>query len=288
VREMQAETDTGQFISPNVLSLAQHILAPGETYEQIVGVNHRFPLYAIRTSLGRLLFFSRDTENQIAGPSVLDNPDGNLVKTCLHIWRMEGENDYDVIWSTWRYQTPTSLHYLTMYYEFDRYVDSYASTVLYSTGALAVSSWLKGSQVDVIHDGVYWGQYTVPDNTNLIFINPPFPNATATVEYGESYTFKATPTSKDLSGPGGSSIAQLRQVNNMRIFLVDSQGGDVVHNTVCQIANISLRSAAPTAVNGWVDVPGVGINGRDPSPSVQSRYPFPFRVSSIVMEVSMK
>lgn len=292
VREMQAEADTGQFVSPNVLSLATHILAAGETYDQIVGVNHRFPLYAIRTSLGRVIFLTRDHENEIVAPSPVENDlvTGGGTKVCQHIWRAQGENGYDVIWSTWRYDTPVSSEWRMMYYEFDRYGDSFTTVpaATYNTIQLNVKSWLRGTKIQVTWDGIYWGEFDVPNNSNVVPMVPEFPDTTKVVTYGESVTFKATPTVKDVSGPGGTTLAQQRQVNNMRLFLVDSIGGNVVEDNTSQISPMNTTLAAPTVANGWVDVPGVGVNGRDPSPSVQSKYPFPFRVSAIAMEVSMK
>lgn len=287
IREMQSEQNTSQFISPNVLSASSHLLNDGESFEQIVGIRYLFPLYAVRTSSGRLLFLSRDIENEIAAPSFCTNASGNMSKECLSLWVGSGEGTYDVLWAAWKMTTPLTTLYRVGYYEFDRFVDFYKEPSFNLT-SITVDAALVGARVDVVADGVWWGQYAVPDDSTVITLDTAFSSLPTTVEVGESFTFIATLPSTDADDTrNGTTASERRNIESTRLFLVDSYGGFVVEDNTARISPMNQQSSAPTVANGWIEVGGVGIEGRDPDFSIQSPHPFPFRVSAVAWDQTL-
>lgn len=287
IREMQNEQNTDQFISPNILAASSHLLDSGESFEQIVGIRYLFPLYAVRTSAGRLLFLSRDIENNISAPSFCTNASGNMTKECESIWVSSGEGTYDVLWAVWKVTTPLTTLYRIGYYEFDRFVDFY-STPSFNLTSVTVDAALVGAVVDLVVDGVWWGRYTVPDDTPTITLDTAFSSSPSVVEAGESFTFIATLPSTDADDTrNGTTASEIRNIEGARLYLVNSYGGFVVEDNTSRVAAMNQQSSAPTVANGWIDVVGVGVNGRDPNFSIQSPHPFPFRVSAVAWDQTL-
>jgi hypothetical protein len=302
LREMQVESDTGQFVSPNVLSLAEHILDPGDKYVQIVAIQNRSPFYALRSKSGRLVFFSRHIESQIAAPSPVElfkhraETDLGLATTpaskkCVQIWSMKSQTAEDeVLWALWQYTPQGAVGSYTAFvaesYEDGVYVDGRTAATV-EGGALGLPRRLSGRTLSVFENGNYLGDYDSTDGVagQAVRITMEFAaNSNSSYTVGEPYIFKASPTVKDsVFRDGATTAGEIRQINNVRLYLVESSAGNIVEDNSSQVLPPNSSS-----FSGWVEVPGVGVNGRDPVLSVQSRFPFPFRVSSICMEVGMR
>lgn len=292
VREMQVEQDTGQFVSPNILALADHLLATGERYVEIVGVRGREPFYALRTNLGALVMLSRDIEQEILAPSKMDYY--STGKRCLQIFSAPGieAGADEALWGLFAYtaesgEFSTALHCFTPGVYMDG--QTVIAAGLYSANEVQLPRWMRGRTVQLVRAGAKIGDFEVPDVLDPSILVS-LPDTSEDLLVGEKYTFIATPSTKDSSYRDGSSTAgQIKQINNLRVYVVESVGGSVVEDNTSQILPAYIDGAtAPTPYTGWVDVPGVGVNGREPRVAVHSGDPFPFRISTICMEMSMK
>lgn len=292
LREMQSQADTGQFVSPNVLSFSDHILADGESYVDLVGVGGRTPLYGLRTSAGRLILMSRDIEQEILAPSPVETGER---KVCEQIWKMPAVSSTgDSLWALWKYTTTTGdSNFVLACYEPGVYMDNQFTLPAgsYSPTEIPMPDEYAGRTVQLVQEGVWVGDFLVPDEASpVLVLSSPLPFESVPLLVGEPYTFKATPAEQDTSYRDGSTTAgKIKQVNNMRLYVIDSVGGDVVEDNTSQVMPAYQGPlTVMSRYTGWVDVPGVGVNGRDIKPSVQSRHPFPFRLGAICMEMSIR
>ncbi|MFQ5593152.1 MAG: hypothetical protein ACE5HA_03285 [Anaerolineae bacterium] len=276
IREMVFRFETDRYQAPDLTDLSDHLFSTAAPIRDIEYLTSPETILFARRSDGALRALTYRRENQVVGWS----PWPGINAESIAVVR---KDDVDQLWVlAKRVINSVTQHYIEILEPADR-LDSHIITAPASTTITGLSH-LEAETVDVLADGKWAGSFTVASGQVTLPSNWTTP-ASATVGLPITFKLKGQHYEVDDRFEGASS-GKKKRVTWLKVLVNQSYGGDVIDDSdTYPVIPMAASDDPPVLVDGWQDIPGVGVIGFSPTPLIQHTSPHPFEVLSLQTEV---
>lgn len=234
LRELAFSLDYDSYVAPDLTVLAEHIFPVGKTMAEMDYQQDPDPILWVVRSDGMLVGMSYDRSNDVVGwhrhpiggtfmpvtgaqfgavesVAVIPHPDGDREQVWISVTRQ--------INGTFLRQ----IEYMDDSQGFYGHLNVDAGLTYNGSPATTFAGLdhLRGKVVDIVGDGAYYGQQTVPTTgTAQVTISPP----ASKVEIGLPYRSTFETLRAEVTGPQGSSQGQKKRQPKVCIRAIDTMG----------------------------------------------------------------
>ena len=260
LRELAFSLDYDSYVAPDLTVLAEHIFPIGKVIQEMDFQQDPDPLLWVVRSDGMLVAMSYDRSNDVVGwhrhpvgGTQVVEVDGGIggVESVAVIPHSDG--DREQVWlsvtrrinGTWVRQ----IEYMDDSQGFYGHLN--VDCALTYSGAPATTfaglDHLRGKVVDIVGDGAYYGQRTVPTTgTAQVVISP----AAKKVEIGLPYRSTFETLRAEVAGPQGSSQGQKKRQPKVCIRAIDTMGIKINGYQQPARRSTDLMGSPPTLFTG--------------------------------------
>jgi len=279
VREMAFSLDFDSYVAPDLTVLAEHIFPIGKTIEEMDFQQDPDPVLWVVRSDGLLCAMSYDRSNDVIGwhrhpmdgavesVSVIPHPDGDREQVWLSVRRT-------INGATARY-----VEYLDDAGGF--YGDLHTDCTLTYSGAPATTfgglDHLRGKVVQILGDGAYYGEQTVPaSGTAQVVISP----AASVVSIGLAYVSTMETLRAEVQSATGSVQSLKKRQAKIAIRMLESMGFKINGEQQPARRSTDLMGSPPTLQSKDFTTIKLGWDTEARS-LVEQAFPFPCNVLGI-------
>jgi len=283
IREMAYTESSDRYQSADLTDLADHLWSPTKRAKKLVFTHSPDPLLFCMGNSGQLDIMTYNRQNSVLGwsPTNYDASAGERVWDMAVLTSLSGTRDDSVYMVISRTIDGSQQYSLESFTE-TAVLDS-QKTVTGSGTTITGLTHLVGETVQVLVETLYYLGEFVVSSEGTVDISSAASGFTL-AEVGLPFTFTMAPAVVDIDGRSGSTHGHKRSYDRAMLYLNNTRGVVVDKYSLQSVTWIS--GPAPSAINGWQDVPVLGLYGTNPTLSITHNNPYTIEMQSITIEVS--
>lgn len=294
LREFAYNESTNRYQSADLTDLADHLWAGhtrGEAYfsekslDKVLLLNTPDQLVVAKSGFS-LDILSYRRENGILGWSPFQS--GDLITSSLgsrydridDIAMVPGRtgDKYDRVWMIARRFSNGGETKTIEYLEEESVLDSQSSAVP-SNSVISGLDRFEGDTVQAINGVFYLGEFTVNNGSITLPLDPG-----SSVTVGKGFQFKLSPAVQEIQGRNGFTHGHKRSYDRSLIYFNKTRGPVIAGYNLQTLP--AAGYALPSEINGWEDVPVIGLYGKNPILDITHNNPYTIEVQSLSVEVT--
>jgi len=283
IREMAYTESSNRYQSADLTDLADHIWSNGKRVKKLSFINSPDPILVSLGNDASIDLMTYRRQNGVLGwsPTSYQSTGTNRVHDIAALSSVVGNRDDSVYMVVSRVVDGTTQYYLESLTD-SAVLDS-QEVVQGSGTTLTGLTHLVGETVQVVADAVYYiGEFVVSGAGTVDVSSAVSGYSTATV--GLPFTFAMAPVVLEIEGRAGATHGHKRSYDRAILYLNNTRGVQVDKYDLQKLPWVS--GPAPEAINGWQDVPVLGLYGISPTLNITHNNPYTIEMQSISIEVS--
>ena len=293
LREFAYNESTNRYQSADLTDLADHLWAGhtrGDAYfaekslDKVLLLNSPDQLVVAKSG-NSVDILSYRRENGVLGWSPFQS--GDLLVTDLgsrydmidDISMLPGRTDdkYDRVWMIVQRSNGSGTTKTIEYLEEGTVLDSQSSATP-SNNQITGLERFEGETIQAINLVFYLGEFTVTNGTITL------PATTGAVTVGKGYEFKLAPAVQEIQGRNGFTHGHKRSYDRSLVYFNKTRGPVVAGYSLQTLP--AAGYAQPSEINGWEDVPVIGLYGKSPVFNITHNNPYTIEIQSLSVEVT--
>ena len=272
-----------RYQSADLTDLADHLWSPTKRAQKLVFAHSPDPFLFCMGNAGQLDIMTYNRQNSVLGwsPTNYDTATTSRVWDMAVVTSLSGTRDDSVYMVMSRVIDGSTQYSLEAFTE-TAVLDSQKSVTGSGTTITGLTH-LVGETVQVLVDAQYYLGEFVVSSEGTVDISSAASGFTLAV-VGLPFTFTMAPAVLDIQGRSGSTHGHKRSYDRAMLYLNNTRGVVVDKYSLQSMPWIS--GPAPSAINGWEDVPVLGLYGTSPTLSITHNNPYTIEMQSITIEVS--
>ena len=283
IREMAYTESSDRYQSADLTDLADHLWSPTKRAQKLAFTHSPDPFLFCMGNGGQLDIMTYNRQNSVLGwsPTNYDTATTSRVWDMAVVTSLSGTRDDSVYMVMSRVIDGSQQYSLESFTE-TAVLDS-QKTVTGSGTTITGLTHLVGETVQVLVETLYYLGEFVVSSEGTVDISSAASGFTL-AEVGLPFTFTMAPAVVDIDGRSGSTHGHKRSYDRAMLYLNNTRGVVVDKYSLQSMPWIS--GPAPSAINGWQDVPVLGLYGTNPTLSITHNNPYTIEMQSITIEVS--
>lgn len=293
LREFAYNESTNRYQSADLTDLADHLWAGhtrGDAYfaekslDKVLLLNSPDQLVVAKSG-NSVDILSYRRENGVLGWSPFQSGDllvsntGSRYDIIDDISMLPGRtgDKYDRVWMIVQRYNGTTTTKTIEYLEEGTVLDSQSSATP-SNNQITGLERFEGETIQAINLVFYLGEFTVTNGTITL------PATTGAVIVGKAYEFKLAPAVQEIQGRNGFTHGHKRSYDRSLIYFNKTRGPVVAGYSLQTLP--AAGYAQPSEINGWEDVPVIGLYGKSPVFNITHNNPYTIEIQSLSVEVT--
>lgn len=284
IREMAYTESSDRYQSADLTDLADHLWSATKRAQKLAFTHSPDPFLFCMGNGGQLDIMTYNRQNSVLGwsPTNYDASTGSRVWDMGVVTSLSGTRDDSVYMVMSRVINGSTQYSLEAFTE-TAVLDSQKTVPGAGSGTTITGlTHLVGETVQVLDTLYYLGEFVV-SSSGTVDISSAASGFTL-AEVGLPFTFTMAPAVVDIDGRSGSTHGHKRSYDRAMLYLNNTRG--VVVDKYSLQAMPWISGPAPSAINGWQDVPVLGLYGTSPTLSITHNNPYTVEMQSITIEVS--
>ena len=293
LREFAYNESTNRYQSSDLTDLADHLWAGhtrGDAYfaekslDKVLLLNSPDQLVVAKSG-NSVDILSYRRENGVLGWSPFQSGDllvsstGSRYDIIDDISMLPGRTDdkYDRVWMIVQRYNESSTTKTIEYLEEGTVLDSQSSATP-SNNQITGLERFEGETIQAINTVFYLGEFKVTNGTITL------PATTGAVTVGKGYEFKLAPAVQEIQGRNGFTHGHKRSYDRSLVYFNKTRGPVVAGYSLQTLPAAGF--AQPSEINGWEDVPVIGLYGKSPVFNITHNNPYTIEIQSLSVEVT--
>lgn len=293
LREFAYNESTNRYQSADLTDLADHLWAGhtrGDAYfaekslDKVLLLNSPDQLVVAKSG-NSVDILSYRRENGVLGWSPFQSGDLLVSSTSSRydiiddISMLPGRtgDKYDRVWMIVQRYNGSSTTKTIEYLEEGTVLDSQSSATP-SNNQITGLERFEGETIQAINAVFYLGEFTVTNGTITL------PATTGSVIVGKGYEFKLSPAVQEIQGRNGFTHGHKRSYDRSLVYFNKTRGPVVAGYSLQTLP--AAGYAQPSEINGWEDVPVIGLYGKSPVFNITHNNPYTIEIQSLSVEVT--
>ena len=293
LREFAYNESTNRYQSADLTDLADHLWAGhtrGDAYfaekslDKVLLLNSPDQLVVAKSG-NSVDILSYRRENGVLGWAPFQSGDlltsntGSRYDIIDDISMLPGRtgDKYDRVWMIVQRYNGTTTTKTIEYLEEGTVLDS-QSSVTPSNNQITGLERFEGETIQAINSVFYLGEFKVTNGTITL------PATTGAVIVGKGYEFKLAPAVQEIQGRNGFTHGHKRSYDRSLVYFNKTRGPVVAGYSLQTLPAAGF--AQPSEINGWEDVPVIGLYGKSPVFNITHNNPYTIEIQSLSVEVT--